>query len=233
MLCDYEFDYNIASDSSMIELRRISADLLARIISENVGRDSPKPDLDSLILLSNKISRLTGIINPDALLQEKQIRLDTANQTARKLLFDLHRWAEISQEFVGPDGEYLHPMLRIMDALEKVGISATADAGAPQKRGRKEELWHEGGHRIASMVIEALKACGFKGSLSKMQENSATSGICAQIINEILGLNISSSGFAMAMRRRNRSSLNINSGGRPHDLFPKAARIENLDKASL
>jgi hypothetical protein len=89
----------------------------------------------------------------------------------------------------------------LKEFLWQIGAHAQfAEAATPP---RAKENWHVTGRRVAALIIYVEREMGLR-ALSATNESSATAVIGAKAINWAFGLEIEPSGFAVAMKTRDR-----------------------------
>jgi hypothetical protein len=90
--------------------------------------------------------------------------------------------------------------------LEEIGVS-DSEYKPRKKRGRPEERWHEPARKIAPLIDAAMKNVEYKGDLTETSVESVQARVGSAIIRHLFKNETKADGFAAAMRRGDRSSL--------------------------
>jgi hypothetical protein len=99
---------------------------------------------------------------------------------------------------------------------------AVPTAGPPVAH-RRREIWHGAARPIAELIRNALRDAGYRGRSNPADENSPVAIVGAEVVSLAYGAQITSSGYAAAMRKRNRSKKSEADFGKR---YPGAARIK-------
>jgi hypothetical protein len=112
------------------------------------------------------------------------------------------------------------------DDLEELLLRACAvPVAARPAPYRPRQIWHGAARSIADLIGTALRDAGYRKNLNAIDQNSAVAFVGAEVINVAYGAKIRPSGFATAMRNRNRIKKPEADFAR---LYPDVARIKIL-----
>src|SRR4051812_10060246 len=193
---------------------RITALEIEQIFNEELDVDHPKPPRAEYGCFAKKIVVITE--TPDSWReQSKQLQeiLDLSSELRQKL------------EKFAPDGKappvaYGYPIAELYEVLAEM---ATGPVNRKASPGHPVERWHRAGHEIAKQIQCMLRKEGHQKRLGKTDRESLTARIGAAIVSRVFGLTIAPTGFADAMRGRNRSKAARKSFD---EHFAGAARIQ-------
>jgi hypothetical protein len=202
--------------------RLVTASDVLRWFDEALGGDNPKPSLDQCRQLACDVQRILNRyenaerqrrgptardrlqlkdVDPTEELNRRVKKVESAAQllgAATKELEDFvgaHEWSD------GDRSTDLEDIRRIISTLSTVVARASR---AKSGRGRPREAWHVAGRQIAQLVRSVLEAAGYTRRLNMIDQESFTARVGAAAISWLFGIMIESSGFATAMRPRDR-----------------------------
>jgi hypothetical protein len=113
-----------------------------------------------------------------------------------------------------------------IDDLEELLLRACAvPVAARPAPYRPRQIWHGAARSIADLIGTTLRDAGYKKNLNSIDQNSPVAFVGTEVINVAYGAKIRPSGFATAMRNRNRIKKPEADFAR---LYPDVARIKIL-----
>jgi hypothetical protein len=153
----------------------------------------------------------------------REFKLQKLMNAANALLFEAHElylenWD--NYQWVDSDGTvYLEDVMVI---LSRIGAYTTPRSTA--KPGRPKEAWHAPAREIARLIVTAMRNAGYQGRRLRMQDGeSITASVGAAVISCAYNIDIQPSGFAAAMKTRNRAKREPLKAFA--EMYPHAARI--------
>jgi hypothetical protein len=106
-------------------------------------------------------------------------------------------------------------------------IGACTTPRSTSKRGRPREAWHLPGREMARLIMVTMRNAGYQKRRLRMQDSeSITASVGAAAVSRAYGIDIKPSGFAAAMKARDRTKREPLKTFA--ELYPHAARIKVL-----
>lgn len=161
--------------------------------------------------------------------EEQEKRFRKFQEASSRLLFAIKEVRTAAREIEENDGSCLWidkgGAVSIND-LEELLLRACAVPAAPRPAAyRPRQIWHGGARGIADLIGIALRDAGYEKNLNSIDQNSPVAVIGAEVINVAYDMKIRPSGFATAMRNRNRAKKPEVDFSRR---YPEVARIKIL-----
>jgi len=204
-----------------------------------LGRDSKKPTLDACEKLARKIQIMINRnnnleyeaigendyykmkdVSPAEELNKKVQKIISA---ANEVLFAAQEVEEYAGGYQWEDEDGIVTLADLSHILKRIG-SFPKSKPPVAMMGRPPEAWHRIARPIAHLIKDSLREIEYIGSLNLLDEKSPIAFISAAAINWAYGINVDATGFASAMRVRDRKKQTNPS----RELVMNAKRIQAL-----
>jgi hypothetical protein len=154
---------------------------------------------DALEKLARDIAHLREAGWPHTLAEERERRLQRVERAGQDLAAAIEFWSELQ-----PPG---HKFAQLQASLIACGFSGIdrPPMVAARPPGQPRAAWHKWGREFAILLKRALREAGYP-RIAETDENSAVAVVGAAIISRAFDKAVLPSGFASAMRVRDRSA---------------------------
>ncbi len=141
--------------------------------------------------------------------EEQEKRFRKFQEASSRLLAEIMEVRNAARDIEDNDGSCLwidKGGAVSIDDLEELLLRACAVPAAPRPAPyRPRQIWHGAARSIADLIATALRDAGYEKNSNSNDENSPVAVVGADVINVAYGVKIRPSGFATAMRNRNRT----------------------------